>query len=187
MTAAPQTQLAKEQDTCSEDAATKMRKSERLGNSLDNSMSPGDIPGDGAGKLYTICNSISMLSKREVAVTTNDALAMGDHNEAGTKRKSVQVHDPGLTQAVGKLTDKLMQLLVQHQLASDAAAAEPILAAAAAIALEATEMRRREKVALERMKEIEEHRLEIMQGLVEYEKRKEKREKRRGGKRRASE
>ena len=99
----------------------------------------------------------------------------------------MQVHDPGLTQAVGKLTDKLMQLLVQHQLASDAAAAEPILAAAAAIALEATEMRRREKVALERMKEIEEHRLEIMQGLVEYEKRKEKREKRRGGKRRASE
>uniref|UniRef100_A0AAV1T5L6 Uncharacterized protein n=1 Tax=Peronospora matthiolae TaxID=2874970 RepID=A0AAV1T5L6_9STRA len=152
MAAAPQTQLAKEQDTCSEDATTKMRQFERLEHLLDNSMALGDVPGD----------------------------------TAGSRRKPVQVHDPGLTQAVGKLTDKLMQLLVQHQLASDAAAAEPILAAAAAIALEATEMQRREKVALERMTEIEEHRLEIMQGLVEYEKRKEKREKRRGRKRRAS-
>ncbi|ETK84076.1 hypothetical protein L917_10719, partial [Phytophthora nicotianae] len=63
------------------------------------------------------------------------------------------------------------------QATSDEATAEPILAAAATIALEATEMRRNEEVALARMVEIEEHRQHIMQGLLEYEMRKEQREK----------
>lgn len=85
----------------------------------------------------------------------------------------MQVHDQGLTKAVEKLTNKLIQLLGQLQATSDAAAAEPILATAAKIALEATEMHRCEEVALARMVEIEEHRLQIMQGLLEYSKRKE--------------
>eukprot|EP00644_Phytophthora_capsici_P005935 jgi/Phyca11/531832/estExt2_fgenesh1_pg.C_PHYCAscaffold_20218 len=80
----------------------------------------------------------------------------------GTDRSPIQVHDPALTKAVDKL--------------ADTAAAEPILAAAATIALEATEMRRNRDVAMARMAEIEEHRQQIMQGLLEYEKRKEQRE-----------
>ncbi|GMF09845.1 unnamed protein product [Phytophthora lilii] len=96
--------------------------------------------------------------------------------EAGTERNLVQVHDPALAKAIDKLTSKLTQLLGQLQATSDAAMAESILAAAATIALEATEMRRCEEVALTRMVEIEEHRQQIMQGLQEYAKRKEKRE-----------
>jgi chromatin segregation and condensation protein Rec8/ScpA/Scc1 (kleisin family) len=91
------------------------------------------------------------------------------------------VHDPALVKAVDKLTAKLTELLGQLQAISDAAAAEPILAAAATIALEATEMQRCEQVALTRMAEIEEHRQQIMQGLLEYAQRKEKRELLAGG------
>ncbi|KAG1699712.1 hypothetical protein DVH05_012604 [Phytophthora capsici] len=94
----------------------------------------------------------------------------------GTDRSPIQVHDPALTKAVDKLAGKLTQLLNLLQATSDTAAAEPILAAAATIALEATEMRRNRDVAMARMAEIEEHRQQIMQGLLEYEKRKEQRE-----------
>ncbi|KAG2779070.1 hypothetical protein Pcac1_g10530 [Phytophthora cactorum] len=94
----------------------------------------------------------------------------------GTEQNPVRVHDPELVKAVNKLADKLAQLLGQLQATSDAATAEPILAAAAAITLEATEMHRCEEVALARMVEIEEHRQHIMQGLLEYEMRKEQRE-----------
>ncbi|KAE9031784.1 hypothetical protein PR003_g9654 [Phytophthora rubi] len=99
----------------------------------------------------------------------------------GSERNSVQVHDPALAKAVDKLAGKLTELLGQLQATSDAAAAEPILAAAATVALEATEMRRREEMALTRMVEIEEHRQQIMQGLLEYAKRKEQREMDEGG------
>ncbi|KAI9996052.1 hypothetical protein PInf_013230 [Phytophthora infestans] len=95
---------------------------------------------------------------------------------AGTDHNPVRVHDPELAKAVNKLSDKLAQLLGQLQATSDATTAESILAAAAAIALEATEMRRNEEVALARMVEIEKHRQHIMQGLLEYEMRKEQRE-----------
>ncbi|CEG48303.1 uncharacterized protein PHALS_06132 [Plasmopara halstedii] len=96
-------------------------------------------------------------------------------SSSGCMKIPVQVHDPQLVRAIDKLTDKLAQLLHQLQATSDADAAEPILAAAAAIALEATEIRRCEEVALARMVEIEEHRQQIMQGLLEYAKRKEQR------------
>ncbi|KAE9190298.1 hypothetical protein PF005_g19305 [Phytophthora fragariae] len=99
----------------------------------------------------------------------------------GSERNSVQVHDPALAKAVDKLAGKLTELLGQLQATSDAAAAEPILAAAVTVALEATEMRRREEMALTRMVEIEEHRQQIMQGLLEYAKRKEQREMDEGG------
>ncbi|KAG6623306.1 uncharacterized protein IUM83_06300 [Phytophthora cinnamomi] len=99
-----------------------------------------------------------------------------DEEGAGTARNPVLVHDPALSNAVDKLACKLAQLLDQLQATSDAAAAEPLLAAAATIALEATEMRRREEVALTRMVEIKEYRQQIMQGLLEYAKRKEQRE-----------
>ncbi|ETL90636.1 hypothetical protein, variant 1 [Phytophthora nicotianae] len=92
---------------------------------------------------------------------------------AGTEQNPVRIHDPQLAKAVNKLADKLAQLLGQLQATSDEATAEPILAAAAAVALEATEMRRNEEVALARMVEIEEHRQRIMEGLLEYEMRKE--------------
>ncbi|ETL90633.1 hypothetical protein L917_10722 [Phytophthora nicotianae] len=95
-------------------------------------------------------------------------------NGVGTEQNPVRVHDP---QLANNLADKLVQLLGQLQATSDEATAEPILAAAATIALEATEMRRNEEVALARMVEIEEHRQHIMQGLLEYEMRKEQREK----------
>ncbi|KAG7391814.1 hypothetical protein PHYPSEUDO_003434 [Phytophthora pseudosyringae] len=95
----------------------------------------------------------------------------------GTERSPlVQVHDPSFAKAVDKLAGKLTQLLVQLQATSDAAAAEPILAAAASIALEATEIRRCEKLALTRMVEIEEHRQQVMQGILEYSKRTEQQE-----------
>ncbi|ETP41948.1 hypothetical protein F442_11110 [Phytophthora nicotianae P10297] len=98
-------------------------------------------------------------------------------NGAGAEQSPVRVHDPQLAKAVNNLADKLARLLGQLQATSDEATAEPILAAAATIALEATEMRRNEEVALARMVEIEEHRQHIMQGLLEYEMRKEQREK----------
>ncbi|KAF1793559.1 hypothetical protein GQ600_19109 [Phytophthora cactorum] len=94
----------------------------------------------------------------------------------GTEQNPVRVHDPELVKAVNKLADKLAQLLGQLQATSDAAIAEPILAAAEAIALEATEMNRCGEVALARMVEIEQHRQHIMQGLLDYEMRKEQRE-----------
>ncbi|KAL4096317.1 hypothetical protein PRIC1_009677 [Phytophthora ramorum] len=93
----------------------------------------------------------------------------------GSERSPVPVHDPALAKAVEKLTSKMAELLCQLHATSDATAAEPILAAAASIALEATEMRRCEEVAMTRMVEIEEHRQQIMLGLLEYTKRKEKR------------
>ncbi|POM74415.1 Hypothetical protein PHPALM_8636 [Phytophthora palmivora] len=102
-----------------------------------------------------------------------DSLPVGE--ESGTEQKVVQVYDPTLVQAVDKLADKLTQLLSQLQTASDEATAEPILAAAANIALEVTKMRRCEEVAMTRLVEIEEHRQQIMQGLLEYEQRKEQR------------
>ena len=92
-----------------------------------------------------------------------------------TKQNPVQVHDPTLTQVVDKLTDKLMQLLVQLEAASDAAAIESLLAAVTTIASETTAMGRFEEAALARLMEIEEHRLQIMQGLWAYAKRKEER------------
>ncbi|RQM16370.1 hypothetical protein DD237_003811 [Peronospora effusa] len=95
-------------------------------------------------------------------------------DRATAKRSPIQVHDPTLAQAVDKLTNKLMQLLVQLEAASDAAAAvESIMAAVATIASETTEIGRVEETALARIMEIEEHRLQIMQGLLEYAKRKE--------------
>ncbi|CAI5733657.1 unnamed protein product [Hyaloperonospora brassicae] len=181
-TAAQGAQLANEH-VAEGAVAPPLRQSERTGNRLQDSVPLGAGPGDTAGKQQLIlCHMVSPM----VAVVQYFMFIIDRVVCVGTKRKPVQVHDPSLVQAVGKLTDKLMQLLVQHQLASDAAAAEPILAAAAAIALEATEMGRREKVALARMKEIETHRLRIAQGLLEYEQRKEEREKRRGAKRSAS-
>ncbi|KAK1948547.1 hypothetical protein P3T76_000836 [Phytophthora citrophthora] len=105
---------------------------------------------------------------------------------AGIERNPMQVHDPVLAKAVDKLASKLTQLLSQLQAKSDSATAEPILAAAAAIALEATEMRRSQDKAMARMAEIEEHRQQIMQGLLEYEKRKEIREMEEETKERAS-
>ncbi|CAI5747216.1 unnamed protein product [Peronospora destructor] len=95
---------------------------------------------------------------------------------ATTNGNPVQVHDPTLAQAMDKLTNKLMQLLVQLEAASDAAAVESIRAAAATIAWETTEMGRFEETALARITEIQEHRLQIMQGLLKYAKRKEERE-----------
>ncbi|POM64440.1 hypothetical protein PHPALM_20025 [Phytophthora palmivora] len=78
-----------------------------------------------------------------------DLLPVGE--ESGTEQKLVQVYDPTLVQAVDKLADKLTQLLSQLQTASDEATAEPILAAAANIALEVTKMRRCEEVAMTRL------------------------------------
>ncbi|KAI9906619.1 hypothetical protein PsorP6_004634 [Peronosclerospora sorghi] len=98
------------------------------------------------------------------------------NNRAGTERNPVQVRDPTLAQAVHTLTDKLLRLLDQIEATSDAATAETILAAAANIALEASEMKRCEEMALARMMEIEEHRLQILHGLAEYAKRKAERE-----------
>ncbi|CAI5738406.1 unnamed protein product [Peronospora farinosa] len=110
-------------------------------------------------------------------LTTNllhDCLRLSLGDGAATKRSPIQVHDPTLAQAVDKLTNKLMQLLVQLEAASDAAATvESIMAAVSTIASETTEMGRVEETALARIMEIEEHRLQIMQGLLEYAKRKE--------------
>ncbi|CAH0514007.1 unnamed protein product [Peronospora belbahrii] len=107
----------------------------------------------------------------------HNSLPLGNRASEGTDNEQhpVQVHDPTLTEAVDKLTNKLMQLVVQLEAASDAAAAESIMAAAALIAVEAAEMGRYEEAALARIMEIEEHRLEVMQGLLEYAKRKQKR------------
>ncbi|GMF57628.1 unnamed protein product [Phytophthora fragariaefolia] len=92
---------------------------------------------------------------------------------SATVSNPVQVHDPTLAKAIGKLSSKLSELLGQLEATSDSAVDETIIAVAAKIALEATEMRRCEQLALTRMVEIEEHRQLIMQGLLEYAKRKE--------------
>ncbi|KAL3673949.1 hypothetical protein V7S43_001635 [Phytophthora oleae] len=122
----------------------------------------------------SVKTSASKAKKTRRSIRRQNSPFVGE--ETGTERSPVQVHDPALTEAVDKLADKLTQLLGQLQTTSDTATAEPILAAAAAIALEATEMRRSQDVAMARMAEIEEHRQQIMQGLLEYEKRKEKQE-----------
>uniref|UniRef100_H3HCA7 TAFII28-like protein domain-containing protein n=1 Tax=Phytophthora ramorum TaxID=164328 RepID=H3HCA7_PHYRM len=124
--------------------------------------------------------SASTAKKMRLTTTTNSPpprrqnLLPSQENE-GSERSPVPVHDPALAKAVEKLTSKMAELLCQLHATSDATAAEPILAAAASIALEATEMRRCEEVAMTRMVEIEEHRQQIMLGLLEYTKRKEKR------------
>lgn len=95
--------------------------------------------------------------------------------KAGSQHHPLPVHDRQVVKAVDKLSGKLTQLLSQVQAASDAAVAEPLLATAATIALEATQMLRCEEVAMARMMEIEEHRQKIAQGLEEYAQRKGKR------------
>ncbi|RLN92351.1 hypothetical protein BBJ28_00021549 [Nothophytophthora sp. Chile5] len=95
---------------------------------------------------------------------------------AGSQEHPMATHDPVLFRAVEILSGNLTRLLAGLQSTSDAAAAKPILATAAAIALEVAEMRRCEERAMTRMLELEEHRMQITQALLEYEQRKAMRE-----------
>ncbi|RLN73942.1 hypothetical protein BBJ28_00004472 [Nothophytophthora sp. Chile5] len=95
---------------------------------------------------------------------------------SGSEEHPVATHDPALFKAVEILSENLTRLLAELQSTFDAAAAEPILAAVAAITLEVTKMRHCEERAMMRMLEIEEHRMQITQGLLGYEQRKAMRE-----------
>ncbi|TDH64848.1 hypothetical protein CCR75_007575 [Bremia lactucae] len=120
-----------------------------------------------------ILNNIKRENRRRNSQSYKSGKAVTRIASTGTKQSPILVHDPGLAHGIDKLTNKLAHYLGHILAKSDAAAMEPIVAAAEAIAFEATEMHRCENVALTRMMEIEGQRQQIMQEFQEYAKRKE--------------